>query len=136
MHSSREVARAAVTLALTPDHQQEKRLQAELLKEGIRAAAVDCGGEVLSLVKVGIERAVVAAKREGLIRDVHAEIGAVAGAAHAAFLQVVREAAGLSGGGKLAVARQGDHVAVAVFLQVGLAHLDDVAIGLGHRALS
>jgi hypothetical protein len=37
-------------------------------------------------------------------------------------------------GGKIGIARQGDHIGVAVFIGVGLLHLDDVAIGLGHRA--
>ncbi|MBC7336398.1 MAG: hut operon positive regulator HutP, partial [Clostridia bacterium] len=29
----------------------------------------------------------------------------------------------------------GEHIAVAVFFGIGLLHLDEVAIGLGHRAL-
>src|SRR5690554_7852269 len=31
------------------------------------------------------------------------------------------------------LARRGDHVSVAVFCGIGLLHLDEVAVGLGHR---
>ena len=38
-------------------------------------------------------------------------------------------------GGKIGVARYKDHVAVAVYFGVGLGHLDEICIGLGHRAI-
>ena len=82
-----------------------------------------------------VERAVVAGKREGIIKDCHAEEGAVAGAAREAISQVMTKAIGLNIGGKLGIARRGDHVSVAVFFGVGLLHLDEVAVGLGHRAI-
>ena len=44
-------------------------------------------------------------------------------------------ALGLSVGGKIGVARQGEHVAVAVFFGIGLVHLNEVCIGMGHRAI-
>lgn len=125
-----------MSLALTPDHAQERRLQASLQERGIRGAAVDCGGDSLVLARQGIERAVVAAKREGIIDDVHSQVGAVAGAAHAALQQALRSAVGLNAGGKIGIARGGEHVVVAVFLEIGLGHLNDVAVGLGHRALA
>jgi len=34
---------------------------------------------------------------------------------------------------KIAIARRDEHLSVAVFVGVGLLHLDEVAIGLGHR---
>ncbi len=46
------------------------------------------------------------------------------------------KALGLNIGGKVGLARRGDHVAVAVFFGIGLLHLDEVAVGLGHRAIS
>ena len=82
-----------------------------------------------------MERAVVAA-REGVIRDTHAEEGAVAGAAREAMGQIMTKALGLNVGGKIGIARYKDHVSVAVFFGIGLLHLDEVAIGLGHRAVS
>lgn len=110
-------------------------MKADLLQKGIRGAAVDYGGEYVSSVMRMIERIVVAAKREGIIGDAHHEEGAVAGAAHEAISQVARKAMGLNVGGKIGVARSGGHVAVAVFFGIGLVHLNEVCLGLGHRSV-
>lgn len=133
---SRKVARAALQMALTESHPEEQEQKRLLANEGIRATAVDFGGDFVSSVRRIVERAVVAAKREGVIGETHAEEGAVAGAAHEALLQVSLKAMGLSVGGKIGIARQGDHVAAAVFFGIGLGHLDEVAVGLAHRAVS
>ncbi len=133
---SRKVARAAIEMALTDGREQEKEYKQRLAREGIKAAAVDYGGDFISSVNKIIERAVVASKREGVIREVHAEEGAVAGATREALSQVMIKAAGLNVGGKIGIARKDDHISVAVFFGVGLLHLDEVAIGLGHRAVS
>jgi hypothetical protein len=106
-----------------------------LREEEIQAAAVDFGGEMMQAIKTIIERAVVAAKREFLVGDTHAEEGAVAGATHEALQQIIPKAIGLNLGGKIGLARRGDHFSVAVFCAVGLLHLNEVAVGLGHRAL-
>ncbi|MGI6081410.1 MAG: HutP family protein [Limnochordia bacterium] len=132
---SKDVARAAILMALTREREEEDRLQDELGRQGVRAAAADYGGEFLPAVQRIIERAVVAARREGVIKATHAEEGAVAGATHEAVSQVSRKALGLNVGGKIGIARHGEHIAVAIYLGVGLLHLDDVAIGLGHRAV-
>lgn len=137
MHlGSKKVASVAVTMALSEDREQEKQLKVDYAKEGIRVAAVDYGGEFISSVNKVVERAVVAAKREGVIHDTHGEEGAVAGAAREALSQIINKAIGLNIGGKIGIARWNDHIAVAVFFGIGLLHLDEVAIGLGHRALS
>ena len=77
----------------------------------------------------------VSAKREGVIEESHAEEGAVAGAAREALIQVMQKAMGLNVGGKIAVARSGEHVSVAVFFGIRLLHLNDVAIGISHRVV-
>ncbi len=133
---SKEVARAAIEMALSVTREDERALKERLRRHEIRAAAVDYGGEYLLAVKSIVERAVVAAKRENIIRDCHAEEGAVAGATREALSQVMAKALGLNIGGKVGLARRGDHVAVAVFFGIGLLHLDEVAVGLGHRAIS
>ncbi len=133
---SREVARAAIKMALTDSRDQEKELKASYLKTGIKTAAVDHGGDFIVSVNKIIERSVVAAKREGVIREVHADEGAVAGATREAISQVMTKALGLNVGGKIGIARYQDHISVAVFFGVGMLHLDEVAIGLGHRAVS
>lgn len=133
---SRQVARAALHMALTETHPEEQEQKRVLSAGGVKATAVDFGGDFVSSVRRIVERAVVAAKREGVIRPIHAEEGAVAGAAHEALSQIGGKAIGLSVGGKIGIARQDDHVAVAVFFGIGLGHLDEVAVGLAHRAVS
>jgi hypothetical protein len=133
---SREVARAAIKMALSENRDQERELKEFFLKKGIKAAAVDHGGDFIASVNKITERSVVAAKRENVIREVHADEGAVAGATREALSQVMPKALGLNVGGKIGIARYKDHISVAVFFGVGLLHLDEVAIGLGHRAVS
>ena len=132
---SRSVARAAIRLALTASREEESGLKVELARDGIRAAGVDYGGEYVTSIRRIVERAVVSAKREGVISDAHAEEGAVAGAAHEATQQLMPKALGLNVGGKIGVARGGEHIAVALYVGIGLLHLDDVAIAVGHRAV-
>ena len=132
---SRVAAAAAVRIALTTDREQERQLEAADRERGVLTAAADFGGEFLSSVARIIERAVVAARREGLIDQTHAEEGAVAGAAHEAVNQVMNKAFGLNVGGKIGISRCGDHISVCVFFGIGMLHLNDVAIGLSHRAI-
>lgn len=132
---SREVARAALSLAMTSNREEETALRKSLMERGIRGAASDFGGDYASSVLKIIERAVVAAKREGVIGETHQEEGAVAGAARDAVMQMSSKALGLSVGGKIGVTREGGHVAVALFFTVGLVHLNEVCVGLGHRAV-
>ncbi|MDI9479458.1 MAG: HutP family protein [Syntrophomonadaceae bacterium] len=134
---SKVVATSAIKMALSATRQEEIELKKQLLTESeVRAVAVDYGGEFISSVGKIVERAVVAAKREGVIKDTHADEGAVAGAAREAITQIMPKALGLNVGGKIGIARHNDHVSVAIFLGIGLLHLDEVAIGLGHRAVN
>jgi len=132
---SKEIASAAIKIALTFDRQEEKRLQAEFAKQGILTAAVDYGGEFITSVRKIVERAVVSSKREGVIRDSHIEEGAIAGATREALSQIMPKALGLNVGGKIGIARHKDHISVAIFFGIGLLHLNEVAIGLGHRVV-
>lgn len=135
LYGSRKVAQVAIEMALTDSREQEKEYKQRFSKEGFRTAAVDYGGDFISSVNKIIERAVVASKREGVIKEVHADEGAVAGATREALSQVMLKAIGFNVGGKIGIARKEDHISVAVFFGVGLLHLDEVAIGLGHRAV-
>ncbi|MGR6836519.1 HutP family protein [Syntrophomonas erecta] len=133
---SKVVATAAIKMALTSSRQEETMLKRVLLEqEEVKAVAVDYGGEFITSVGKIVERAVVASKREGVIKDTHADEGAVAGATREAIAQIMPKALGLNVGGKIGIARHQDHVSVAIFLGIGLLHLDEVAIGLGHRAV-
>lgn len=134
-YGSKEVAKAAVTVCLTKNRDEERQLIDSLSRDGIKAAAVDYGGEFITSVMKIVERTVVAAKREGVIGQTHHEEGAVAGATREAISQIMNKAIGLNVGGKIGIARSGDHIAVAMFFGIGLLHLNEVAIGLGHRAI-
>lgn len=132
---SREVCKAAIQIALTDTRESELLMKAENLKDGIKSAAIDFGSEFASAVPKILERAVVAAKREGVIGATHAEEGAVAGAAHEALQQIVEKCIGLNLGGKIGIARYGSHISVCVFFAIGLLNLNDIAIGMGHRVV-
>ena len=70
---SREVARAAIMIAMTQSREEEQQCRKTLAESEIRSAAADFGGDFLSGMVRIIERAVVAAKREGLIAEEHEE---------------------------------------------------------------
>lgn len=132
---SKDIASAAVKIALTSDRHEEKQMQADFLKMGIHVVAVDYGGEFITSVMKIVERAVVSSKREGVINDSHSEEGAVAGATREALTQIMPKALGLNVGGKIGIARFKDHISVAIFFGIGLLHLNEVSIGLGHRVV-
>lgn len=134
-NGSKEVAIAAVKMAMSASREEEKTIGERYAELGIKSAAIDYGGEFALAVPKIIERAVVAARREGLIGESHMEEGAVAGAAHEAVSQIYSKAIGLNLGGKIGIAKSKDHIAVCVFFAVGLLNLNDVAMGLGHRAV-
>ncbi len=135
-YGSKKIAAIAIQMALSESREEEKALKDKYLQLGVKTAAVDYGGEFVNAVKKIVERAVVAAKREGVIKETHTDEGAVAGATREALSQIMPKAIGLNVGGKIGIARQYDHISVAVYFGIGLLHLDEVAIGLGHRAVS
>lgn len=132
---SKAAAKAAILMALTADRDEERQLMEKQRLDGINTAAVDFGGEFIASVSKMVERAVVAAKREGVIDSTHAEEGAVAGAAREAISQIMQKAIGLNVGGKIGIARLDDHIGVCVFFGIGLLHLNEISIGLGHRVI-
>lgn len=132
---SKDVVKAAIYMALSATRDEEKLLKHQYGENGIKCCAVDYGGDfITSIVKI-IERAVVSAKREGVIVENHAEEGAVAGATREALNQIANKAIGLNVGGKIGVARYHEHVAVCVFFGIGLLHLNEISIGVGHRVV-
>jgi hypothetical protein len=133
--NSIDIAKASINMAIS-SRQEEEKLIEEFRKENVLAVAVDIGGNLNSSVQKIIERALVASKRTGIIKDCHVHDGAIAGATREAIMQVADKANGLSVGGKIGVARHGEHVSVCIFLSIGLLHLNEVVIGLGHRSIA
>src|SRR6056297_2032064 len=136
MEKSLIIAKAALRLAIS-DRSEEKQLKNDYRDtQGIKTAAVDFGGEYNKSVKKIIENAVIAARRENLINETHSNQGAVAGATHEALKQIMGSAVGLNIGGKIGIARKGDHLVVAIFFGVGMLNLNEVAVGLSHRTIN
>ena len=134
-HTSIDIGRAALKIAITTSRAEEQAIKEELAAKGIRSTAVDFGGEFIqSIVKI-VERAVVAAQRQGVVTNTHVGAGAVAGAAHEALEQVKVKAIGFNVGGKIGIARFDEHLCVAIFMGVGVLNLNELCVGLAHRSL-
>ncbi|WP_026894951.1 HutP family protein [Clostridiisalibacter paucivorans] len=131
---STDVGKASVNMAIS-SRAEEERLIKEYKSKGMIATAVDIGGDLIASIPKIIERAIVSSKRCGLIEESHIHEGAVVGATREAIMQVGDKAHGFSVGGKIGIARSGEHISVCIFLSIGLLHLDEVAIGLGHRSI-
>ena len=133
--ASVDIARAAIRLAVTQNRESEEKYIAGLADIGVRAVAIDIGGDITNSIHVIIERAIVASRKAGLTKENHVQDGAIAGAAREAVAQVAAKAMGLNGGGKIAITRYGEHLSVCIFMSIGLLHLNDVVVGLGHRSI-
>lgn len=132
---SKTTASAAIRMSLSESREDERELSQMFLEHNIHTVAVDFGGEFISSVSKIIERAVVAAKRENVISNTHTEEGAVAGAAREALSQIMPKAIGLNVGGKIGIAKYDEHISVSIYFGIGLLHLNEVSIGLGHRVI-
>lgn len=133
--TSVDVGRAALKIAVTASREEENEIKQALANKAIKATAVDFGGEfVNSIVKI-IERAVVAAQRQEIVPENHIGAGAVAGAASAALEQVKMKAIGFNVGGKIGIARYGEHLCVAIYMSVGVLNLNELCVGLAHRSI-
>lgn len=134
-YTSIDVGRAALQIAVTANRFEENEVKQKLLRSGFKATAVDFGGEFISSIVKIIERAVVASQRQGLVPDNHIGAGAVAGAASAALEQVKVKAVGFNVGGKIGIARYGEHLCVAIYMGVGVLNLNELGVGLAHRSI-
>lgn len=134
MNQSLEVAKLAIKLAIS-SRDEELQIKKDFGAINGRATAIDIGGNLPEITSKILERTLIAAKKNGVISDNHIHDGAVAGAAREALNQIATRTNGLSSGGKISVARHGEHLSVAIFMSVGLLHLNDIVIGLGHRAI-
>ena len=135
MYDSVDVAKAAIQLAITSSRDSEERLISRLSENNINGIAVDVGGDIVNSVHVVIERAIHASRKAGLTKENHVQDGAIAGATREAITQISAKAIGLNGGGKIAICRHMEHLSVCIFMSIGLLHLNEVIIGLGHRSL-
>jgi hypothetical protein len=131
---SSDVAKISIQMAIS-SRQEEEHLINDFKNKGILTAAVDVGGNLIASIPKIIERAIIASRRSGLTAECHVHDGAVAGATREAIMQVAAKANGLNVGGKIGLARSGEHISVCIFMSIGLLHLNEVVIGLGHRSI-
>jgi len=132
---SLDIPKEAVKLALTT-REEEKELIVKIQSMGGQAAAVDIGGNISTSITKILERALVASKRAGLIPDEYAAEGAVMGATRDALMQILERSNNFNVGGKIGLVRMGEDIAVCIYVSIGLLHLNEFAIGIGHRTLS
>lgn len=132
--NSTKVAKIATKMAIC-NRNEEDDLKRVYNEQGIQVTAVNIGGNINTSISKILESALVAAKRNGLIREEHLHEGAVIGATRDAIIQISNRANGQNVGGKIGIARGGEHITVCIFLSIGLLHLDEVVIGIGHRSL-
>ena len=119
MYGSLDVARAAIQVALTSTRQSEENMIAKLGERGLRAAAVDIGGNISETVHVVIERAIIASRKCHITEENHIHDGAIAGAAKDAIMQISARVNGLNGGGKIGICRGGVNSVTMFFSQSG-----------------
>lgn len=130
-----DVAKASIEMAIS-SRESEKVLEESFKKNGILTVAIDIGGNINTAIPKILERALVASKKKGLINENnHVHDGAVAGATREALFQIYQKANGFNVGGKIGIARCGEHLSVCIFMSIGLLHLNEVVIGLGHRSI-
>lgn len=133
-YKSKDIARAAIMLSMS-SREEENILKENYKKNGIKTAAVDIGGDIMQSISKILERTLIASKKNEIVKDSHVYDGAITGATREAIAQVVNKAAGFNVGGKIGIARYREHLSVCIFLTIGMFRLDDVVIGLGHRAV-
>lgn len=135
MYGSKSISKLALKMAITDTREEEEQLIKTLSEKGIKATATDFGGDYLNSVNKLIERAISSAKKAEIITHTHYEEGTVAGATREALFHLLESASGFNVGGKLSIVRYKEHLAVAVFMSIGVAYLDEVGVGLAHRSI-
>lgn len=133
-HSSIDIAKASVKMAISSRTSEEK-LMAAYKENGMLTTAVDIGGDFSQSTSKFFERALVASKRAGLIKEGYLNEAAVTGATKDALMQISPKAVGFNVGGKIGIARAGQNICVCIFMSIGLVHMNETVIGVGHRSL-
>lgn len=134
-NKSVEICKIALQMSIST-REEEKDLMKNYKEKGIKVAAVNVGGTMPNSRFKFIESTLLAAKRNGLIQDKHIHDGAVIGAVREAMSQIENNINGLSVGGKIGIARSGEHLAVAIFLSVGILQFNEVITAVAHRSVA
>ncbi len=134
-NKSVDVCRIALKMAISSREEEKNHVQEYKLR-GIKVAAVDVGGSMPGARFKFMESALFTAKRNKIIQDEHVHDGAVIGAVREAMSQIETNINGLSVGGKIGIARDGEHIGVAIFLSVGILQFNEVITSVAHRSIA
>jgi len=132
---SYEISKIAIQMVLTT-REEEKILKEKYKKLGILTAAVNIGGKMPDITIKIIENSIVSAIKNGLVEDNRSHNGIIVGAVRDALSQVSNKTNGFNVGGKISLVRIGDDISVAVLLNIGILHLNEVAIAMAHRVIN
>lgn len=132
---SYEISKIAIKMVLTT-REEEKKLKEEYKKDGILTAAVNIGGKMPDMTIKIIENSIVAAIKNGLVDDNRSHNGIIVGAVRDALNQVSSKTNGFNVGGKISLVKIEEDISVAVLLNIGILHLNEVAIATAHRIIN
>lgn len=132
---SYEISKVAIKMVLTT-REEEKKLKEEYKKNGILTAAVNIGGKMPDMTIKIVENSIVAAIKNGLVDDNRSHNGIIIGAVRDALNQVSSKTNGFNVGGKISLVRIEEDISVAVLLNIGILHLNEVAIATAHRIIN
>ncbi|MEI6857937.1 HutP family protein [Psychrilyobacter sp.] len=132
---SYEISKVAIKMVLTT-REEEKKLKEEYKKNGILIAAVNIGGKMPDMTIKIVENSIVAAIKNGLVDDNRSHNGIIIGAVRDALNQVSSKTNGFNVGGKISLVRVEEDISVAVLLNIGILHLNEVAIATAHRIIN
>ncbi|MCS5420565.1 MULTISPECIES: HutP family protein [Psychrilyobacter] len=132
---SYEISKIAINMVLTT-REEEKKLKEEYKKNGILTAAVNIGGKMPDMTIKIVENSIVAAIKNGLVEDNRSHNGIIIGAVRDALNQVSSKTNGFNVGGKISLVRIDEDISVAVLLNIGILHLNEVAIATAHRIIN
>lgn len=132
---SYEASKIAIKMVLTT-REEEKKLKEEYKKDGILIAAVNIGGKMPDMTIKIIENSIVAAIKNELVEDTRSHNGIIVGAVRDALNQVSMKTNGFNVGGKISLVRIEDDISVAVLLNIGILHLNEMAIATAHRVIN
>lgn len=134
-NKSVEICKIALKMAIST-RDEEKDFMKMYKEKKIKVAAVNVGGTMPNSRFKFIESALFAAKRNNIIQDEHIHDGAVIGAVREAMSQIENNINGLSVGGKIGIARDGEHLSIAIFLSVGILQFNEVITSVAHRSIA
>lgn len=130
-----EISKKAIKMALTT-REEEIELKKIYKESGIKSAAVNIGGKMPTITQKIIENLLVASIKNGLVQDNRLENGIVVGAVREVLIQLQNQINGFNVGGKVSILREGNDISVAIYLNIGILHLTEIAIATAHRAIN